>query len=136
MMQRFVGLFVGILVLIDAFLIAYAVGLNVKRTTIVDPTLPMIAPKAPPATPSSPTEDSTEGSPLKDVSTKGKPIRLDQSSQAVESTTGPTTIGPTTTRPTTTGPTTTGPTTTRPAEPGPAKTGPTKNSEQNEGRSK
>lgn len=110
-MQRFVGLFIGILVLIDAFFIAYAVGLNVKRTTIVDPNLPIIAPKAPPAEPSSPTEDSTEGSPLKDVSSKGKPIRSEQSSDVFESTTVPTSN--------------------RPAE-----TGPTRNSTQSEGSSK
>lgn len=49
MMQRFLGLFIGLLVLVDAFFIAYAVGINVRKTNIVDPSLPIKAKVIPPA---------------------------------------------------------------------------------------
>ncbi|MDZ4834343.1 MAG: hypothetical protein SGJ27_11255 [Candidatus Melainabacteria bacterium] len=43
MMQKFASLFIGVLVLIDAFFIAYAIGINVRKTNIIDPTLPVQA---------------------------------------------------------------------------------------------
>lgn len=43
MMQKFLGLFIGLLVLVDAFFIAYAVGINVRKANIVDASLPIKA---------------------------------------------------------------------------------------------
>lgn len=80
-MHRFVGLFIGLLVLIDAFFIAYAVGINVRKTTVVDPSLP-IKSKAAPTAPVAPAAPVTPAPTQSSNSEESGPVSSDSSKDA------------------------------------------------------